>query len=158
MANPRHQTPQGQSVTKPGTPVEYPSRESEHDTNESEGNMFNPIFKGNVQGRKQCWPRSRSPYGVTQPQGVNVYIMGYTIYRKVLHDYIRNLYIFPTDLGPVSLKDRLIRDRVRVPPHSGAKFCYTWHSCTLLGFASCRKVIAENQGHRHQLMLWSQFI
>ena len=33
-------------------PVEYPSRESKHDIKESEGNMFNPIFKENVQGRK----------------------------------------------------------------------------------------------------------
>ena len=33
-------------------PVEYPSRESEHRMRDSEGNMFNPIFKGNVQGLK----------------------------------------------------------------------------------------------------------
>ena len=33
-------------------PAEYPSIESKHDIKESEGNMFNPIFKGNVQGRK----------------------------------------------------------------------------------------------------------
>ena len=33
-------------------PVEYPGRESKRDIQESEGNMFNPIFKGNVQGRK----------------------------------------------------------------------------------------------------------
>ena len=33
-------------------PVEYPSRECKHDIKESEGNMFNPIFKENVQGRK----------------------------------------------------------------------------------------------------------
>ena len=26
------------------------NRESKHDTKESEGNLFNPIFKGNVQG------------------------------------------------------------------------------------------------------------
>ena len=32
--------------------MEYPSREFEHDIKESEGNMFNPIFKGNVQGLK----------------------------------------------------------------------------------------------------------
>ena len=32
--------------------VEYPSTESKHDIKESEGNMFNPIFKGNVQGQK----------------------------------------------------------------------------------------------------------
>ena len=31
------------------SPVEYPDRESKHDINESGGNMFNPIFKGNVQ-------------------------------------------------------------------------------------------------------------
>ena len=33
-------------------PVEYPSKKSKHDIKESEGNMFNPIFKGNVQGWK----------------------------------------------------------------------------------------------------------
>ena len=33
-------------------PLEYHSRECKHDTKESEGNMFNPIFKENVQGRK----------------------------------------------------------------------------------------------------------
>ena len=32
--------------------VEYPSRKCKHDIKESEGNMFNPIFKENVQGRK----------------------------------------------------------------------------------------------------------
>ena len=34
------------------SPVEYISRESKHDTKESEGNMFNPIFKENVLGQK----------------------------------------------------------------------------------------------------------
>ena len=29
-------------------PVEYPSRQSQHDIEESEGYMFNPIFKGSV--------------------------------------------------------------------------------------------------------------
>ena len=48
---PRHQTPQGQSVAKPGT-VEYPSRECKHDIKESKGNMLNQIFKENVQGQK----------------------------------------------------------------------------------------------------------
>ena len=33
-------------------PVECPSRECKHDIKDSEGNMFNPIFKENVQGRK----------------------------------------------------------------------------------------------------------
>ena len=33
-------------------PVEYPSKECKHDIKESKGNMFNPIFKENVQGRK----------------------------------------------------------------------------------------------------------
>ena len=33
------------------SPVEYPSRESKHDIKESGGNMLNPIFKGNAQGR-----------------------------------------------------------------------------------------------------------
>ena len=32
--------------------VEYPCRESKHGIKESEGNMFSPKFKGNVQGRK----------------------------------------------------------------------------------------------------------
>ena len=34
------------------SPVEYPIRESKHDTKECECNMFNPIFKGNVQWQK----------------------------------------------------------------------------------------------------------
>ena len=34
------------------SPVEYLSRESKHDIQASKGNMFNPIFKENVQGRK----------------------------------------------------------------------------------------------------------
>ena len=34
------------------SPVEYPSRECKHDIKESKGNMFNPIFKENVQGKK----------------------------------------------------------------------------------------------------------
>ena len=34
------------------SPVEYPSRECKHDIKDSKGNMFNPIFKENVQGRK----------------------------------------------------------------------------------------------------------
>ena len=33
------------------SPVEYPSRKCNLDTKESEGNMFNLIFKDNVQGR-----------------------------------------------------------------------------------------------------------
>ena len=33
-------------------PVEYPTSECKHDIRESKGNMFNPIFKENVQGRK----------------------------------------------------------------------------------------------------------
>ena len=33
-------------------PCRYPSRESKHGIKEPEGNMFNPIFKGNVQVRK----------------------------------------------------------------------------------------------------------
>ena len=41
------------------SPVEYISRESKHNIKESEGNMFNPIFKGNVQGRKH---RSRRAF------------------------------------------------------------------------------------------------
>ena len=34
------------------SPVEFPSRECKHAIKESEGNMFNPVFKENVQGRK----------------------------------------------------------------------------------------------------------
>ena len=34
------------------SPVEYPSRECKHYIKESEVNMFKPIFKANVQGRK----------------------------------------------------------------------------------------------------------
>ena len=34
------------------SPAEYPSRECKHYIKESKGNMFNPIFKENVQGRK----------------------------------------------------------------------------------------------------------
>ena len=33
------------------SPVVYPSRECKHDIKESKGNMFNPIFKENVQGQ-----------------------------------------------------------------------------------------------------------
>ena len=33
-------------------PVEYSSREWKHDIKGSKGNMFNPIFKENVAGRK----------------------------------------------------------------------------------------------------------
>ena len=35
--------------------VEYHSREYKHDIKESKGNMFNPINKENVQGRKCPW-------------------------------------------------------------------------------------------------------
>ena len=34
------------------SPVEYLSREYKHDKKESKGNMFNPIFKANVQEQK----------------------------------------------------------------------------------------------------------
>ena len=34
------------------SPLEYPSGECKHDVKGSEGNMANPIFKGDVQGRK----------------------------------------------------------------------------------------------------------
>ena len=34
------------------SPVEYPSRECKYDIRDSKGNMFNPIFKENVQGWK----------------------------------------------------------------------------------------------------------
>ena len=53
VVNPRNQTPQRQSVAKPGTPpVEYPGRECKHDIKEFDTNMFNPLFKENVQGQK----------------------------------------------------------------------------------------------------------
>ena len=46
-------TPQGQWSCKAWySPVEFPSRECNHDIKESKGNMSNPIFKENVQGRK----------------------------------------------------------------------------------------------------------
>ena len=45
----RHKDNQLQSLE---LPVEYPSRECKHDIKESKRNMFNPIFKENVQGRK----------------------------------------------------------------------------------------------------------
>ena len=35
------------------SPVEYPSRECKQDIKESKGNIFNPFFKENVQGRKK---------------------------------------------------------------------------------------------------------
>ena len=47
VVSPRHQTPQGQSVAKPGTPCRI-----KHDIEESKGNMCNPLFKENVQGQK----------------------------------------------------------------------------------------------------------
>ena len=34
------------------SPVVYPGGEYKHGTNESEGNMFNPIFKDKVRGQK----------------------------------------------------------------------------------------------------------
>ena len=53
VVNQRQQTPQGQSIAKAGTPpVEYRSWECKRDKRESEGNMLNPIFNENVQGRK----------------------------------------------------------------------------------------------------------
>ena len=45
----RHKNNQLQSLEPP---VEYSSRECKHDIKESKGNMFNPIFKENVQGQK----------------------------------------------------------------------------------------------------------
>ena len=50
MVNPRHQTPKDNRLQILEPPVEYPSRECKHDLEESKGNMFNPIFKENVQG------------------------------------------------------------------------------------------------------------
>ena len=71
----RHQTPQGQSIAKPGFPLQNNSRESKHGIKESEGNMFNPIFTENVQGRqhlRSCafvepgWFSYRKPEHVVQ--------------------------------------------------------------------------------------------
>ena len=45
----RHNVNQLQSLE---LPLEYRSRECKHDIKESEGNIFNPIFKENVQGRE----------------------------------------------------------------------------------------------------------
>ena len=51
---------QGQSVCKAwNSPVEYSDRECKYDMRDSEGNMSNPIFKENVQGRKH--PRRCAP-------------------------------------------------------------------------------------------------
>ena len=46
MVNPRHQTPQGQSVVSLEHPciISWASRESKYGINESECNMFNPIW------------------------------------------------------------------------------------------------------------------
>ena len=54
MVNPRHQTLQGKDnqLQAWNSPVEYPSMECKHDIKESKGNMFNPIFKQNVQMQK----------------------------------------------------------------------------------------------------------
>ena len=38
---------------EPPPPVDYPSKESKHDTKESERNLFSPIFKENVQGQTE---------------------------------------------------------------------------------------------------------
>ena len=51
------------------SPVEYPSRESKHDINESECNMFNPISKGNVQGRR-CAFSEPELLSYRKPKGV----------------------------------------------------------------------------------------
>ena len=45
----RHKDNQLQSLE---LPVEYPSRECKHDTKQIKGNLFNPIFKENVQVQK----------------------------------------------------------------------------------------------------------
>ena len=47
-----HQTPWTISCKAWNSPVKYPSRKSEHNIKESEGNIFNPIIKGKVQRRK----------------------------------------------------------------------------------------------------------
>ena len=50
-ATKQHKDSQLQSLEHPCTPVEYPSRDYNHGIKESEGNMFNSIFKGKGQGR-----------------------------------------------------------------------------------------------------------
>ena len=53
MVNQQHQMRQRAIIcTVWNSHIEYPSRECKHDMKESEGNMFNSIFKENVQGRK----------------------------------------------------------------------------------------------------------
>ena len=52
VVNPRHQTPQEQSVAKPKvSPVEYPSWVSRCDIKWSTGTMLNPIFWKKIQGQ-----------------------------------------------------------------------------------------------------------
>ena len=48
MFNPRHQTTQGQSVGKHGTPLQNLRRESKYDIKTSEGNKVSLIFKGGI--------------------------------------------------------------------------------------------------------------
>ena len=57
------------------SPVDYPSRESKHEIKELEGNMFNPIYKEDVQEQKHAgrWviaepelPRHTKPKVVVQ--------------------------------------------------------------------------------------------
>ena len=52
------------------SPIEYPSRgECKHDIKDCEGNMFNPIFKENVQGRKHpCSCALAEPERVNKPR------------------------------------------------------------------------------------------
>ena len=52
------------------SPVEYPSRECKHDIEESQGNIFKPIFKENIQGvahlQNQQYLGYRNPKHVVQ--------------------------------------------------------------------------------------------
>ena len=60
VVNPRHQTPQGYSVAKPGTPLKNILIGNLNIKNESEGNMSNPIFKEKVKGQKHPSAEVRS--------------------------------------------------------------------------------------------------
>ena len=53
-------------------PVEYPSGESKHGTKVSEGKIFNPIFKGNVQGRKHPGRRVFAESELSSTESLNM--------------------------------------------------------------------------------------
>ena len=63
------------------SPVEYFNRECKHDIQEYEGNMFNSIFKENVQGRKH-----HGSCACAQP-GLISYRKPKPVVQKVLNGY-----------------------------------------------------------------------